>query len=227
MAEAKQLLRELDQGQLRSLETCFGADKLLATVDLYLLSRAGDAETTLERLRATVEIIDQYGLQALTETEEIKSVLRLDIFQMAPEQKNQEGNPVVVMRAHRLEFDKITPTSFLKAWFYTLWHNVILANQMAQTSGVVMCGDVSLIGRKNFKPQVQRFLAKAIQKCLPIKIKNFFIYKPPWVFTNVIFPFMRLIINQKLQERIVIITSSDFSTQPPEFQQYERFFLNQ
>mmetsp|Transcript_26599 Transcript_26599/g.52421 ORF Transcript_26599/g.52421 Transcript_26599/m.52421 type:complete len:240 (-) Transcript_26599:66-785(-) len=218
----------LEPSSRDSLKACFGESQVESVFALMLKSRKNDLESSAARLTKLAALVKDYDLQVCKATSEMEQVFKLKVLQVAPDQRSLQGNPVVVIRPHNLDWGVITVDQFIKAWFFAIWNNVVVSgNELAQTSGVVLCGNMSKISRKNFSREAIRFIMNALQNVLPIKVKQITAYKPPWVFYHVLFPIVQLFMKKKMRDRMVFINSSDFSKQPEEQRQYAKFFVEE
>jgi len=98
--------------------------------------------------------------------------------------------------------------------------------QESQLKGITILHDFSDVKLSNFDKEIPKRFFKILTGKMPVRLGAIYIYNPPWFFSYIIWPIVRLVMNKKLSSRITIIydleeffTNGYFSRDqlPPEY----------
>jgi hypothetical protein len=174
---------------------------------MFLRLRNNDIESAAQRYVNFHTLISDYDLSRQL-TPSIAKVLRLGIFRIVGV-TDKFGRPVVYVIPRCIDFCVHSVADLQKAWFFAIMH-VLQNYPNAQLKGVVVAGSATGMGYKHFSREFQTFVGTAINGCLPVRIGNVFMHNEHYIVTNVVFPVMKLVLKQKIVERIKFC-GEDFS----------------
>mmetsp|Transcript_3423 Transcript_3423/g.6585 ORF Transcript_3423/g.6585 Transcript_3423/m.6585 type:complete len:331 (+) Transcript_3423:247-1239(+) len=92
-------------------------------------------------------------------------------------------------------------------WY--IMHNAIEGNDAVQKLGMVAIAHpqhakISVIDRKLMKLNLE-----SMSGCLPIRMGGFHIVQPPWFFTKIVFPIMKVIMPDRMRKRVRVYGGSE------------------
>jgi len=92
-------------------------------------------------------------------------------------------------------------------WY--IMHNAIEGNDVVQKLGMVAIAHpqhakISVVDRKLMKLNIE-----SISGCIPIRIGGFHIVQPPWFFTKIVFPFMKVIMPDRMRKRVRVYSGGE------------------
>ena len=148
------------------------------------------------------------AFQKFTQAEALKDdavALSIGVFNVVGT-KDSQGRGILFMDPSKQDHDKYTRESMLR----TIWYKVhcALEDEETQRHGLVFVACPKKVRMGQFDRGLSQRMIPAIQGCLPVRVSGFHICHPPTFFA-IIFPLVKVFMNERMKKRIQVHRGSD------------------
>lgn len=180
-----------------------------ALIFKFLLARSFRVESAADRFLNMRTLCIENNLVWNMDDPDVQKGLSLGMFHFVPKIEAEENRPCVALLMRKLDWEKVTVPMMKKTWFFCVM-TVCTWTPVSQTSGVIIFNNMKDVGLAQVKIEFQRWVAGAVQGCVPMRIHAAYIANEPWLVGNIMFPVFKQLLSEKLRSRLHAI-GSDYS----------------
>lgn len=167
----------------------------------FLAARNGDEDSACARYGRFKRLVAEFGLTTRLEDDLKRSIARGTIFVVGD--RDRIDRPIICVDPGALDWSTTTVDEMRRLWFFQIMRAV--EPQSAQLRGVVLIIVADHMGPSKIKMAFQKFVARAVQECMPFKVGQLFVVNQPWLFGSLIWPIIKVLLKEKIRRRISVI----------------------